>query len=60
MREGATEVMLHPGTENKILKDFCRWEHDFEEELAAVTSPKVLSLLAEKNISAINFAGLIK
>ena len=60
LQDGTTEVMLHPGTDNQTLQDFCRWEHDFEEELAAVTSPKVLSLLAEKNISAINFAGLIK
>ena len=59
-REGTTEIMLHPGTDNKILQDFCQWEHDFEEELAAVTSPKVLNALAEKNISAINFTELIK
>ena len=58
LQEGTTEVMLHPGTDNKILQDFCQWEHDFEEELAAVTSPKVLSLLAEKNVSAINFSDL--
>ena len=58
LREGTTEVMLHPGIDNKTLRDFCRWDHDFEEELAAVTSPKVLSLLAEKNISAINFSDL--
>ena len=58
LREGTTEVMLHPGIDNKILQDFCRWEHDFEAELAAVTSPKVLKTLADKNISAINFADL--
>ena len=58
LREGTTEVMLHPGTDNKILQDFCQWEHDFEAELAAVTSPKVLNLLAAKNISVINFADL--
>lgn len=58
LREGTTEVMLHPGTDNKILQDFCEWDHDFEEELTAVTSPRVLNLLAEKNISAINFADL--
>lgn len=58
LREGTTEVMLHPGTDNKILCDFCDWEHDFEEELAAVTSPKILSALAEKNISTINFSDL--
>ncbi len=58
LREGTTEVMLHPGTDNKILRDFCRWEHNFEEELAAVTSTKILGLLAEKNISVINFSEL--
>ncbi|MBR0062485.1 MAG: ChbG/HpnK family deacetylase, partial [Selenomonadaceae bacterium] len=58
LRGGTTEVMLHPGTDNKILQDFCQWEHDFETELAAVTSPRVLSALAEKKISVINFGGL--
>ena len=58
--DGTTEVMLHPGVNNSVLKDFCAWEHDFEEELAAVTSEKVLNKLSEKNISAINFEGLIK
>ena len=58
LQDGTTEVMLHPGTDNKILQDFCEWKHDFEEELAAVTSPKVLSFLAEKNISAVNFSAL--
>lgn len=58
LRDGTTEIMLHPGTNNKILRDFCRWEHDFETELAAVTSPKILAALDEKNISAINFLGI--
>ncbi|MBR3498181.1 MAG: ChbG/HpnK family deacetylase [Selenomonadaceae bacterium] len=57
-QDGTTEVMLHPGTDNKILRGFCQWEHDFEEEFAAVTSPKILGALAEKNISAINFSEL--
>ncbi len=58
LRGGTTEVMLHPGVDNKILQNFCQWEHNFEEELAAVTSPKVLNALAAKNISVINFADL--
>lgn len=58
LRDGTTEVMLHPGTDNKILCDFCDWKHDFEEELNAVTSEKILNLIAEKNISVINFRGL--
>ena len=56
--DGATEVMLHPGTDNKILQDFCQWEHNFEEELAAVTSKRVSASLEEKNIAAINFSEL--
>lgn len=58
LRGGTTEVMLHPGTENSTLKNFCQWEHDFKAELNAVTSPKVLKLLAEKNIAAVNFSAL--
>lgn len=58
LREGTTEVMLHPGTDNSILKNFCAWEHNFEEELNSVTSPKVLKLLEEKNISVVNFSAL--
>jgi len=58
LSDGTTEVMLHPGTDNTILRDFCEWDHDFEEELAAVTSPRVLNLLAEKNIQAVNFSAL--
>ncbi len=58
LREGTTEVMLHPGTENSTLKNFCQWEHDFEAELNAVTSPKVLKLLDEKKIAAVNFSAL--
>ena len=58
LQEGTTEIMLHPGTDNKILQNYCDWEHDFEGELAAVTSPKILKMLEEKNISAINFSRL--
>ena len=58
LQDGTTEVMLHPGTDNKILCDFCDWAHDFEAELAAVTSQKVLNALADKNISAVNFSAL--
>ena len=58
LRAGTTEVMLHPGTDNVVLENFCKWQHNFEAELKAVTSPKVLNLLAEKNISSVNFGAL--
>lgn len=56
--DGTTEIMLHPGTNNQTLRDFCQWNHDFEAELNAVTSPRVLNALNEKNIRAVNFGGL--
>ena len=56
--KGTTEVMLHPGTNNALLQDFCQWEHDFEAELAAVTSQETINLLQENNIQLKNFADL--
>ncbi len=58
--EGTTEVMLHPGTKNSTLQKFCEWEHDFEAELNAVTSAKILKLLIKENVSVVNFSALSK
>lgn len=58
LKDGTTEIMLHPGTDNSVLENYCNWNHDFEAELAAVTSPKILQALEEKNISAVNFSAL--
>ncbi len=58
--EGTTEVMLHPGTKNDVLQKFCQWDHDFEAELKAVTSKKILKLLKENDITAVNFSALSK
>ena len=58
LREGTTEVMLHPGTDNAVLQRECRWEHDFEAELQAVTSGKILEKLRERKVTAVNFHDL--
>lgn len=58
LSDGTTEVMLHPGVDNEILRGFCQWDHDFETELAAVTSPKVLAALDSHNVAAINFLAI--
>ena len=55
---GTTEVMLHPGLDNRILQAFCRWPHDFEEELRAVTSSDVLRCLQQRGIVFANFRAL--
>lgn len=60
LEDGTTEVMLHPGTNNQVLKKYCDWEHDFETELNAVTSPKILKLLEKENVTAVNFTALVK
>lgn len=56
--DGTTEVMLHAGVNNILLREACQWNHDFEAELAAVTSPKLFEILNEKQIAAVNFGAL--
>ena len=58
MPEGTTEVMLHPGTDNHVLVPACEWDHDFEEELRAVTSKATMQLLKDRNIEIGNFRDL--
>ena len=58
LREGTTEVMMHPGTANEELVRDCGWQHDFEAELAAILSPKAAKLLEEEGIEVVNFQAL--
>ncbi len=58
LEEGVTEIMIHPGTDNKILQYYTGWDHDFEAELDAITSPKVLDQIDAKKIKLINFRDL--
>ena len=55
LRDGVTEVMLHPGTDNAVLIRDCLWDHDFEAELAAVTSSAVRDALTASGAEIINF-----
>ena len=55
LREGVTEVMLHPGTDNETLIRDCLWEHDFEAELSAVCTPAVRDALAAAGAEVVNF-----
>ena len=58
MTEGTTEIMLHPGTDNATLQEYTGWQHNFEAELAAVTSPNILKLMAKHDVIATNFSAL--
>ena len=55
LREGVTEVMLHPGTDNAVLIRDCLWNHDFEAELAALSAPAVRTALAAAGAEIVNF-----
>ena len=58
LKEGTTEVMMHPGTANEELARDCGWRHDFEAELAAILSARAAQILAEEGIEAVNFQAL--
>lgn len=59
MQEGTTEVMMHPGVDNKILCRETQWEHDFEAECHAIVSPEVMLVLQERKVKIGNFSNLI-
>lgn len=58
LEEGTTEVMIHPGTNNEVLQRYCDWAHDFEEELYALTSPRVMGVLKNKRLTLTDFSDL--
>mgnify|MGYP000869710617 FL=1 len=58
LRDGTTEVMLHPGTDNAVLIRASFWEHDFEAELAAVCAPAVQDALAASGAAIESFRAL--
>lgn len=58
LQPGITELMMHPGTDNERLQRECQWEHDFEAELRAVSTPTESDIFKAGKIEAISFAGL--
>ena len=58
LREGTTEVMMHPGTANEEIVRDSGWQHDFEAEFGAILSPKVAKLAAEEGVEIVSFQAL--
>lgn len=52
---GVSEVMVHPGDNDRVLSADGGWSHHFEEELNAVSSVQVASLIREQNITLASF-----
>ncbi|MGN0951150.1 MAG: ChbG/HpnK family deacetylase [Mitsuokella sp.] len=58
LQPGTTEVMMHPGIHNEILQQDSGWQHDFEEELRAITSKEVRQAMEKRKICPVNFRHL--
>ncbi len=55
LKSGTTEIMMHPGVDNRILIKDTLWDHDFEAEYHALTSPAILKRIRDKGIRVVNF-----
>lgn len=57
-QEGVHEIMTHPGRDAKELGKTFHWGYHWEDELAAMTSPRIKQFVAEAGIELINFGDL--
>ena len=58
LKTGTTEVMMHPGMDNRVLVPACNWNHDFEAELTAIISSRVRELVTVGHVEITNFRAL--
>lgn len=56
--DGSSEIMLHPGLANEVLQPVFSWDYHWQQELAAVTSPRLAAGLRRCRVSLVSFAGL--
>ncbi|MBX7098171.1 MAG: ChbG/HpnK family deacetylase [Myxococcaceae bacterium] len=55
---GDVELMCHPGLAPGVIAEDPSWRYGWEEELAALTSPRVRDRLASKNVTLATYAEL--
>ncbi|WP_232199107.1 ChbG/HpnK family deacetylase [Thermosinus carboxydivorans] len=53
--EGLSEIMVHPGMDNKVLDAAYGWRYQWQEELAALRSAEILGALRRHKIKLINY-----
>lgn len=56
--DGVSEIMTHPGTDNKKMRETFKWQYHWEEELQAFLSERNKSLLEQHKVTLMNFGGL--
>ncbi len=55
---GTSEIMVHPGLDNKMLNSQFHWGYHWREELDALRSPETLNLIQKQGIQLINYRHL--
>lgn len=58
LREGDNEIVTHPGLEPGKIPQDPDWSYQWEQELAAVLSPRVRVAIAERGIELVNYRQL--
>lgn len=58
LKDGVTEVMMHPAEDNATITAISGWDHDFIAEYKAASSKKIAEILFENNINIINYSSL--
>lgn len=56
--EGVSEIMIHPGADDKVLGKVYDWQYHWEDELQSVTSSEVMRYLTERGIKLISYRDL--
>ena len=56
--DGVSEIMVHPGKDNRILDNIYHWAYHWEEELASVTSAEAMKIIEERKIRLISYEEL--
>lgn len=56
--EGVTEIMVHPGENDDILRSETKWAYAWQSELEALTHPDVHSLIKQNDIQLVNFGNI--
>ncbi len=56
--DGVSEVMVHPGKDNRVLDNIYHWGYHWEEELASVTSEEAMEIIETQKIRLISYGEL--
>lgn len=56
--DGVSEIMVHPGKDNRVLDNIYHWAYHWEEELASVTSAEAMKIIKECKIRLISYEEL--